>query len=128
MGSLASRLSDDLKARIVELILESRLREALAELSEAMGVPEPRFRVGHVKGHSSALAVYVPSRETIFFSSGEAMRDPLVVLHEFYHHARMFAGRHRGTERHADEFAADFVRAYLRRSRGSRSDGGPGRP
>jgi hypothetical protein len=33
-----------------------------------------------------------------------------VLIHEFYHHLRNVGGKHRGTERHAKEFALSFLR------------------
>jgi len=107
-------LSDEERARVVELILAGRAEEALSIVCRAHGRSPPRLRVGRVKGRSRALAVYDPRSETIFVSDGSLLRDPFVLLHEVYHHLRMFAGRHRGTERHADRFALSFVEAYLR--------------
>jgi hypothetical protein len=34
------------------------------------------------------------------------------MLHEFYHHLRTRGGEHRGTERHANNYAAWFITAY----------------
>ncbi len=107
-------LSDEEKARVVELILAGRAEEALRIVCEAHGRSPPRVRVGRVRGHSSSLAVYDPKSETIFLSDGSLFRDPFVLLHELYHHLRMFAGKHRGTEKHADRFARGFVEAYAR--------------
>lgn len=109
-----SELSELEKAKAVMLILEGRTEEALSLVCSAFGKSPPRVRVGHVKGRSRALAVYVPSEETIFFSNGELLRDPFLVLHELYHHIRIFSGEHRGTEKHADEFAKSFIDAYRR--------------
>ena len=100
------------KARVVWLVLRGDLEKALEELSAHFGVEKPRVKVGLPKGHSRSLAVYDPKRKAIFFKNNDAMRNPFVVLHEFYHHLRMFAGKHRGTEKHADRFALSFITAY----------------
>ena len=107
-------LSDEERARVVELILSGRAEEALRIVCEAHGRSPPRIRVGRVKGHSRSLAVYDPRSETIYLSDGSLIRNPFVLLHELYHHLRMFAGRHRGTEKHADRFALSFLRSYRR--------------
>ena len=68
-----------------------------------------------VKGRSKGvLAVYSSDRKEILAVSQEYLYDPFVILHEFYHHLRQFAGRHRGTEKNADKFALDFIAAYKR--------------
>jgi hypothetical protein len=38
------------------------------------------------------------------------MRNPFIVLHEFYHVIRFKMGKHRGTEKLADEFALVFLK------------------
>jgi hypothetical protein len=41
------------------------------------------------------------------------LKDPLVVLHEFYHHLRIGLDRvHRGTEGNAMEFAKGFIESF----------------
>ena len=72
----------------------------------------PRLTVGPVKGRSRAAAVYVPRRKTIYASNRESLFEPAVILHEFYHHLRTRSGKHRGTEKHADLFAKDYLDAY----------------
>ena len=108
-----NQLSDAFKAHIVQLILMGKADEALEELSERLGVVKPKLKVGRVKGKGKALGVYVSAKETIYVSEGRLLREPFVILHEFYHHLRMFHGKHRGTEKHANKFALDFIRAYL---------------
>ena len=118
---MASELSDETKARVVALILDSDPEQALSLLSEHFHVEEPTIRVGVVKKHSRDVrAVYTPKRKEILAARREYLSDPFTVLHEFYHHLRSFGGEHRGTERHADIFAIDFVRAY--NTMGSRSE------
>lgn len=66
---------------------------------------------GRTKG---VAAVYSVGRREILAARREFLYDPFVMIHEFYHHLRSTSGRHRGTERQADEFAADYIRAYQR--------------
>ncbi len=105
------------KARVVQLILEGRTEEAIQLVCESFGRPPPKIRVGRVKGQGRALAVYLPQKSTIYFSDGSLTRNPFVVLHELYHHIRFFAGKHRGTEKHANKFAMEFIEAFSRLSR-----------
>jgi hypothetical protein len=66
-----------------------------------------------VKGRTKGvLAVYVARRREILAARREYLYDPFTILHEFYHHLRYFDNDHRGTERYADRFATDFIRAY----------------
>ncbi|MEB3851508.1 MAG: hypothetical protein LRS49_02850 [Desulfurococcales archaeon] len=102
------------RARAAALILEGRVEEAVAELARYYGVPAPRVRVGLPRGCRRALGCYVPARRTIYLRSSSEYRDPFVVLHEFYHHLRSLLGRHRGTERHADRYAAESIEALER--------------
>jgi len=118
-SSSQEALTDEDKALVVELILRGRTEEALRILSEAFKVEPPRIRVGLPKGRSSALGVYDPKRRTIWVRNQKCFSDPRVVLHEFYHHIRFFAGRHRGTEKHANQFVQRFLEAYVRVKRSS---------
>ena len=71
--------------------------------------------MGTTKGHSKGvLAVYSADRREILAVSQDYLYDPFVMLHEFYHHLRQFAGKHRGTEKNADKFALDYIAAYKR--------------
>ncbi len=100
------------KAKVVALILNGRIDEALKMVCDAYGKSPPKVKIGRIKGHDKALAVYDAKRETIFVSDGTLIRDPFIMLHELYHHLRMFAGKHRGTEKHANRFAKSFLRSY----------------
>jgi len=41
------------------------------------------------------------------------LKEPFVILHEFYHHTRTgIDTKHRGTEKYANEFAEKFIQAY----------------
>ena len=66
-----------------------------------------------VKGRSKGVqAVYSANRKEILAAKREYLYDPFTILHEFYHHLRYFGGEHRGTEKHADRFAVEFIQAY----------------
>lgn len=107
-------MDDHLKAYIVYLILNGRLDEALEILSKWYGVEKPKIRIGRVKGRSKALAVYLANKKTIVIQDGSLYTNPFVILHEFYHHIRYRGGKHRGTEKNADEYAKGFIDAYRR--------------
>jgi len=107
--------------KVVKLILNGKTEEAVSLLSEYFGVDPPRLAVKRPKGIGKALAVYVAGKETIFFTRGEYYSNPFIVLHEFYHHLRMFEGKHRGTEKNADAFALCVIeRAKAYASRGGK--------
>jgi hypothetical protein len=99
----------------VATILDSKTEKAMELLCEHYHVEQPKLGVGTTKGHSKGvLAVYSANRKEILAVSQEYLYDPFVMLHEFYHHLRYFAGHHRGTEKKADKFALDFIAAYKR--------------
>jgi len=105
--------SDSLfKAKIVQLILAGHVDEALKMLSHHYGVDPPRLKVGMPKGHSGKVGCYIPKTKTIHVINREKIGDPFIILHEFYHHLRTFAGKHKGTEKNADKFAKDFIESY----------------
>ena len=96
---------------VVRLILIDRQPEkALDLLSEHYRVDRPSLRIGLPTGEKKALGCYVHREKTIYISSREYLYDPYVLIHEFYHHLRSINGKHRGTERHAKEFALGFLR------------------
>jgi len=112
------RIDPETAYRVVALILEGRTEDAVEVLAEYFGVDPPRLAVKRPKGVGKALAVYVAGKETIYFTRGEYYSNPFIVLHEFYHHLRMFEGKHRGTEKNADAFALCIIeraRAYASR-------------
>jgi hypothetical protein len=110
-----SNTDDRFKAIIVAAILDSKPEKALEILCEHYHVEQPKLGVGVVKGRSKGvLAVYSANRKEILAARQEYLYDPFTMLHEFYHHLRQFAGRHRGTEKNADKFALDFIAAYRR--------------
>ena len=97
------------------MILDYKTEKAIEMLCEHYHIEVPRLGVGTTKGHSKGvLAVYSSDRKEIRAVSQEYLYDPFVMLHEFYHHLRQFAGHHRGTEKKADKFALDYIAAYRR--------------
>jgi hypothetical protein len=112
---IPERADDGFKAVIVATILDSKPERAIELLCEHYRVDKPKLGVGVVRGRSKGvLAVYSANRKEILAVSQEYLYDPFVILHEFYHHLRYFAGHHRGTEKNADKFALDYIAAYRR--------------
>ncbi len=105
-------MDDVFRAKVVQLILDGRVEEAIKLLSDYYGISSPKVRVGKVKGKKRALAVYSHKDRTIYIQYGDLYTNPFVVLHEFYHHLRFRDGKHRGTEKHADKYAYEFIKAY----------------
>jgi hypothetical protein len=104
-----------MKASVVAMILDSRPEEALDLLSKWYRVERPKLGVGVVEGRTKRVAaVYSLRRREILAAKREYLYNPFVMIHEFYHHLRSRSGRHRGTEKEADRFAVEFVRAYQR--------------
>lgn len=100
------------EARIVHLILSGKTEEALERLSECYNVEVPKIKIGMPKGHVKNRGCYVAGKKTIYFSHRDALYNPHVVLHEFYHHLRTRDRKHRGTEKLADAFAKGYIEAY----------------
>jgi hypothetical protein len=97
----------------VSTILDSNPDLALDLLCEYYRVERPKLGVGVVKGRSKGVqAVYSARRKEILAARREFLYDPFTILHEFYHHLRYFGDDHKGTEKYADKFAIDFIRAY----------------
>jgi hypothetical protein len=105
------------KARVVELILKKEVEEALKALSQYYRVNVPGLRVGMPKRFGGNAGCYVSGTKVIHVASMERLYDPFVILHEFYHHLRTQGGKHRGTERHANKFAQEYITAYLNAGR-----------
>ena len=104
----------DFKYRVVEEILSKRPEQAIRMLSEKYNVKPPNLYVGVVKGRSTtALGVYIPKKRAIYVRNSDVLFNPFVIIHEFYHHLRTRPTQHRGTEKHADRFAKDFIKAHL---------------
>ena len=100
------------KVRVVRLILMKEVEESLEALSQHYGVGVPRLRVGMPKRTGGKAGCYVSNTKTIHVASMERLYDPFVILHEFYHHLRTQGGKHRGTEKHANRFAEEYIAAY----------------
>ncbi|TLY00193.1 MAG: hypothetical protein E6K90_04440 [Thaumarchaeota archaeon] len=112
---MAEEPDDRFKAIIVNMILDSQPEAALEALSRRYRVDTPRLGVGVFKRHSKGVrAVYAPDRKEILAAKREFLYDPFVILHEFYHHIRSAGGKHRGTEKNADRFAVEYIRAFNR--------------
>lgn len=99
---------------IVWLILNGKAERALGLLSEHFNVRVPSIKVGLPKGRrSTALGCYSPRDRTISVLNSDALKEPFIIIHEFYHHLRTSAdARHKGTEKYADKFAKEFIEAY----------------
>ncbi|HEY6537236.1 MAG TPA: hypothetical protein VIY08_15790 [Candidatus Nitrosocosmicus sp.] len=101
------------KAMIVEMILNKKTEEALISLSKYYKVETPQIVVGTIKGkRKTVYAVYVQKESKIYCINSDIFYNPFVILHEFYHHIRTKCGIHRGSEKHANKYARDFINSY----------------
>lgn len=89
------------------------MEDALKDLSAHYKVKPPAVRVGSVKGHRRCPAVYKPKKRLIQVSYPEALKNPLIILHEFYHHLRSSRGE-QTVEKKADSFAQEYWQAYCK--------------
>jgi hypothetical protein len=104
-------VDDSFKTSIVKLIIKGDVEEALRNLSERFKVKPPKIRVGTVKGHRKASAVYRQYDKTIYASNREALYNPMIILHEYYHYLQSELYGKKGNEKYADKFAKDFIQA-----------------
>ena len=104
---------EKVRSKAVMLIIEGKSEEALELLSRFYGVEAPKISVGLPKGHAKALGCYDPNKKLICIRSSKEFYDPFVIMHEFYHHLRFYRGKHRGTERRANEYATNSIKDYL---------------
>jgi len=105
----------EFKALVVRLILDGMAEKALELLAKHYNANLPKIRVGLPKSRRrNALGCYRAKDETISVLDSDTLKDPSVVLHEFYHHLRTshVDMRHKGTEKYATEFAKEFIKAY----------------
>jgi hypothetical protein len=104
----------ELKVVVVRLIACGDAERALSVLAEHYGVRVPRLRVGLPKGRRrNLLGCYIANTRTISVLDSDVLKNPFVILHEFYHHLRTTVSlEHRGNERNANEFARSFIQAY----------------
>ncbi len=102
------------KAYIVWLILRSETEKALGMLAEHYDVDVPKLTVGLPKRHkTNVLGCYSTRDHTISVLNSDTLRNPSIIIHEFYHHLRTdLDHKHRGNERNAREFAQDYLDAY----------------
>ena len=99
----------------MQLILDGRVEEALELLAKHYSVNLPKIKVGLPKRHRrNTLGCYMAKNETISVLDSDALKEPSVILHEFYHHLRTSpeAGKHKGTEMYATRFAKKFIDTY----------------
>jgi len=103
------------KATIVQLILNGNAEEAIKQLSKHYDVTAPRLKVGLPKGRRrEVLGCYTARDRTISVLNSDTLRQPFIIIHEFYHHLRTAPdSKHRGTEKHADDFAKQFIQEYI---------------
>jgi hypothetical protein len=107
-------LQADFKPLIVWLVLNGQAEKALELLAKNYRVSTPKLKVGLPKGHrAKAFGCYTPKDATISLLNSDVIRNPFVILHEFYHHLRTSIDKkHKGTEKNADKFAVEFIAAY----------------
>ncbi len=99
---------------VVWLILNGKVEKALELLAEHYSVDVPKIEVGLPKGRKKkALGCYNAKKGTISVSNSDTLKEPFIILHEFYHHLRTALDtKHKGTEKYADKFAKDFIQTY----------------
>ncbi|WP_455369592.1 hypothetical protein [[Eubacterium] cellulosolvens] len=101
---------DPLRKIILENIINGEIDRALELLSKEYNVSTPKYRIGTVKGHRSAAGCYIERKKTIVFANSEIIRNPLVVLHEFYHHMiSSVTLKGGGTDKNAERFVRRFL-------------------
>jgi len=103
------------KPRIVWLILNQDAEQALILLAKHYNVIVPKLKVGLPKGHRKNICgCYTSKNQTISLLNSDTLGNPFVILHEFYHHlrSRSVTQQHKGTEKNADKFAAEFLKEY----------------
>ncbi len=107
-------MEQNFKASIVYLILKGEAEKALEMLAEHYHVGVPKLKVGLPKGRKKkVLGCYSARNKTISVLNSDALKEPFIILHEFYHHLRTALDmKHRGTEKYADEFSKGFIQAY----------------
>jgi len=114
--NVSDKASDlEFRTSIVQLILNGKAEEALGLLAERYNVNLPRIRVGLPSRHrKNTLGCYTAKNKTITVLNSDTLKEPAVVLHEFYHHLRTsLEKKHKGTEKYAGEFAEEFIEAYV---------------
>ncbi len=101
------------QALIVMMILNKRTEESIQLLSEFYNIHPPEIVVGTIKGKRKTVrAVYVGKQRRIYAENSDIFYNPLIILHEFYHHLRYRGMEHRGSEKSANNFASRFIDSY----------------
>ena len=103
---------DQFKAKIVHLIIGQKTETALQLLSQHYHVTTPKLKVGMPKKDLKHQGCYVVKNATIHVANSDALSNPFVILHEFYHHLRTSGAVHRGTEKNADKLAKTYIATY----------------
>ena len=108
-------LDDITKTKIVQMILDGKTENALEKLSEFYHVETPRIVVGTIKKkRRTVYAVYVVQEKKIYALNSDIFYNPFVIIHEYYHHIRSKLGTHKGSERHANMYAQEFIDSYTK--------------
>jgi len=95
------------------MILDKRTEEALLMISKLYEIKAPEIVVGTVKGkRRTVYAVYVQKESRIYCINSDVLYNPFIIIHEFYHHLRTVAGVHKGSEKHANQYARGFIVSY----------------
>ena len=106
-------LDDTFKEYIVQLIIDKKTEQAIESLSQLYEIKPPQIVVGTIKGkRRTVYAVYVQRECKIYCINSDIFYNPFIIMHEFYHHLRTTAGVHRGSEKHANLYARDFINSY----------------
>jgi hypothetical protein len=101
------------RAQAVHLILNGKCEDAIELLSLFYRVKKPKITIG-ARGRYDILGCYDPGRREICLKDSDVYMNPLIVLHEYYHHLRSVSGKHRGTEKYADKYASDSINFYIK--------------
>jgi hypothetical protein len=103
------------QAKIVYLIIDKKTEEALKKLSDFYHIESPKVVVGTIKGkRKTVFAVYIHKERKIYTVNSDIFYNPFIILHEFYHHIRSRAEKHRGSEKHANKYAQEFINSYMK--------------
>jgi len=107
-------VEDKAKAQVVWLILNGETEKALEQLAKDYSVSVPNLEVGLPKKHKKrAFGCYTARNKTISVLNSDILKNPFIILHEFYHHLRTTVDqKQKGTEKYADKFAKDYINAY----------------
>jgi hypothetical protein len=97
------------------MIIDKKTEEALKKLSDFYHIESPKVVVGTIKGkRKTVFAVYIHKERKIYTVNSDIFYNPFIILHEFYHHIRSRAEKHRGSEKHANKYAQEFINSYMK--------------